>query len=889
MLEGKFGKDINEAFFQADEKIATEFCHVPSEELAYLVNVLARKYMQTRALADLMKAVLCAKEATERVPVTPSDLGSWLNNLGNLLAWRYERTGAVDDLQQAVFRGLEALDATPHDHPDRAGRLCNLGNWLGRRFELTGAMDDLESAISQIKEAVELTPRGHPSRASRINSLGNWLARRRQRTGNIEDLEQAVRLIEEAVDITPRNNHNRAAYFTSLGNMLGLKYKQTRNPADIIQAILFLKNAVALTPANSPDRANCLSNLGTIFAWKYEQTLALDDLQCAIVQLQEALEAMPDVHRNRAASLCSLGDLLYCRYDETQTTKDYEDCLSRYKDSWNCGNAPPAVRIRVALKAAGILLKRRELDESSTLLHQAVYLLPSISLCNLQQQDQQHLLREFAGLATLAASASLLRGKGPLQALQLLELGRGVIARLQFGLRTDQTSLKKRYPEIVEKLERCQRLLDSPNPSSSPIMARETCVTVQLSKTSQLHVTAEFEKVVDEVRQLPHFERFLLPTENELKSAASGGPVVVINVSPLRCDALLLEADAIRSIPLLNLHHKDVAQKVELLKAVTVSSQGSLCAKNNMVQILEWLWNTVAGPVLWELGFREPPVGDKWPHVWWIPTGLLSLLPLHAAGYHRSTSFETVADRVVSSYSPSINALLYARKQSISLYRPKDILLVSMEMTPGCSPLGKAKEEITAVEEFSPASALKTKLEEPCKRDVIGALRRCDIFHFAGHGMADPVDPSKSRLLLRDWTGNPFTVKDITDLKLYDSPRFLAFLSGCSTGANPAERLHDESINLMTAFQLTGFRHTVGSLWDVYDKYSVDAAREFYKVLGGGRAIDDKAVAWGLHLAARRIREITQNEESSAHGEGDPFAWASYIHMGPYVTCLNSC
>lgn len=218
------------------------------------------------------------------------------------------------------------------------------------------------------------------------------------------------------------------------------------------------------------------------------------------------------------------------------------------------------MRIRAALKAAGILLNLPELEESSTLLQQAVHLLPSISPCNLQQQDQQHMLREFAGLATLAASANLLREKRPIQALQLLELGRGVIAQLRFGFRTDQATLKKQYPEIAEKFERFQRLLNSPSPSSSAILAREIGVAIQLSKTSQCFATVRFERVVDEIRQLPGFGRFLLPpTENELKAAASGRPVVVINVSPLRCDALLLETDAIRSIRLPNLHHKDVA------------------------------------------------------------------------------------------------------------------------------------------------------------------------------------------------------------------------------------------------------------------------------------------------------------------------------------------
>ena len=48
--------------------------------------------------------------------------------------------------------------------------------------------------------------------------------------------------------------------------------------------------------------------------------------------------------------------------------------------------------------------------------------------------------------------------------------------------------------------------------------------------------------MIGDIRRLPGFERFLLaPTDNELKAAAVSGPVVVINVSDYRCDALIIE------------------------------------------------------------------------------------------------------------------------------------------------------------------------------------------------------------------------------------------------------------------------------------------------------------------------------------------------------------
>lgn len=80
-----------------------------------------------------------------------------------------------------------------------------------------------------------------------------------------------------------------------------------------------------------------------------------------------------------------------------------------------------------------------------------------------------------------------------------------------------------------------------------------------------------------------------------------------------------------------------------------------------MEAILEWLWDVVTCPVLEALGFQSPIQDDKWPRIWWIPTGSLSHFPLHAAGRFVERSTETVLDRVMSSYSPSIKALVYGR------------------------------------------------------------------------------------------------------------------------------------------------------------------------------------------------------------------------------------
>lgn len=397
--------------------------------------------------------------------------------------------------------------------------------------------------------------------------------------------------------------------------------------------------------------------------------------------------------------------------------------------------------------------------------------------------------------------------------------------------------------------------------------------------------------------------------------ATQEGPIVVVNVSPYRCDAFLIERHQIRALPLPRLNLKDLEKRLQQLQ----TDRSSPASSKQMEVTLEWLWDVVTCPVLKALGFQSPIQDDKWPRIWWIPTGLLSHFPLHAAGYHVDGSTETVLDRVISSYSPSIKALVYGRQHSKSTSKHtalKDALLVSMPETPGQSILSYAEQEVDNLKELCPSMQLNpVELLQKNREDVLGCLRTSKIFHFAGHGHSHPAEPSQSSLLLSDWQTSPLTVADLRDQRLQENSPFLGYLSACSTGTNSAQQLTDEAIHLVSAFQLAGFRHVVGTLWEVSDPHCVDVAVTLYETLRD-EGITDQAVCRGLHRALRalRDRDMTQRDTMGGgsaavsveivhlHSDGDgtrlgrdailyddegretrqksPLYWVPYIHFG---------
>ncbi|KAK6512942.1 hypothetical protein TWF506_009104 [Arthrobotrys conoides] len=238
-----------------------------------------------------------------------------------------------------------------------------------------------------------------------------------------------------------------------------------------------------------------------------------------------------------------------------------------------------------------------------------------------------------------------------------------------------------------------------------------------------------------------------------------------------------------------------------------------------------------------------------------------------------------------------------------------------MDRTPGHSNLEFAKEEINMLENILPGDISKVKLNQPSKKEILEQLNACTVFHFAVHAELNPVNRSKSSLFTSDWQDNSSMVENLIGLDLRERAPLLTYLSVYSTSDSDAEGLQDESIHLVSACQLAGFQHVVGSLWEVSDRYSVEIAKEVYKSFGDGGVIDDQSISLGLHNAMRSLRygmnkcndgESTNNnspQETIEHGDSglrgprcvrpiraedknekitsNPLIWAAYIHVGP--------
>ena len=842
---------LNEAIHELRDAVALTSPNNPMKAifLNKLGANLSEKHIAEGDTAVLEESIETLREAVETAKSDHPNRATFLNNLGLSIRYRYKRAGVMDNLQegiQLIRDAAESTQATDPNHPDLALFWNNLGLLYQDRYVRTGAAKDLEESVRMLTDAVKASPWNHPDRAYRSNNLGNSLEHLYERTGVMARLQDAIWATNDALRVTPPNDPIRPLYLNNLAIKHWSRYDRTRILSDILYAIRLLEEAVETTRSNQPDDPDFgmfLNNLGGAYKERYKTDKSPDYLLKAIQTLENAVAVTPTGHPDRAARLYNLGLLLL---DSCQDDNDLSGPLSCFHEALDLPAASPMSRIDAGKLILSCCLLTSDWERAYEALNKAVRLVPAIAPKSLLNADKQHMLGQVVGLASNAAAVALQAGKNPFVSLEILELGRGILATSLDDMRIDVLDLKEKEPELAKQFVSLRDELDFPAwRAESGDEDRKR--SWQTETNRRYDANRNFEQLVEKIRNRTGFEDFLLPpTQEKLKAAATRGPIVVINVSKDldRCDTFLIQEHQIQTLPLPNLRYGDIEEKS---KDLALDSFG----------VLEWLWDTVARPILDALGFTKPPSNGDWPHVWWIPIGQLSRFPLHAAGRHRKGSGETVLDRVISSYASSVKAIISGRRNRPEAQpaesRPQ-ALLVGMENTPGQSRLPFASKEIELLQDLFRGMSVTATEPRPYKQDILFHLPACTFFHFAGHGYSDETNPSQSYLALEDWRSDKLTVADLLELKIRNISPFLAYLSACGTGQIKDHRLFDENVHIISACQLAGFRHVIGTLWEVKDESCLEMSRTTYQVIRDG-GLTDSSVCLGLHQAARRLRD----------------------------------
>lgn len=865
--------------------------------LAKLAVTLASQFAITADMAHLDEAVEAARAAVETTPPDDPGRADCLSTLGNLLQTRARWTGMLGNLDEAVAIGRQSVAITPPDGASRALHLSMLGNGLHDLYVWTDAVQYLDEAVEVGRQAVVATPPRHMRRPMYLLNLGRSLHARFERTGNVTDLDETIDAWHQASEAIPPDHPQRPMYLNNLARGLLTRFERTGQIEDLDLTIDTAKEAVDANSAYS-QAAVLMSNLGEALLIRFERRGERGDLDRAVEAGRAGVAAARPGQPETGRCLLVLGRILAQRFDVTANDADLDEVI-------NCWRAATAALEGSAdcVKAAGAwgqaAAHAGQAREALAGFRAAIISLPRLVWRGLDRNVKESRLAEHTGLATAAAAWAIEAGRLD-DAVELLEEGRSVLWNQALHTRTDLSRLAEADPELARELEEISEVLERPLSleGQQASVAGDLAVDSMAETVLYRRAADRWDHLLAAARRLPGFETFLAPTPFcDLQYAAAEGPVVIINVSGYRCDALIVTSSSVQLVPLPDLTFHDAVERFNaMLQALAEARRNpeSMAIANEVVtSILAWLWLVAVGPVLQALEISpshtqtgQSGANGDLPRIWWCPTGPATVFPFHAATSPDGTS---ALDYVISSYTPSLRALLRAStpmgevRQST---KPR-ILAVGMPSTPEMADLPNVMAELETLAAHLPIDLQLLPPDATVAR-VMKEMATHNWIHLSCHGNSEGAILANANdhdgASAENAEGRPehltaippalylsdgaLTLARIGELNVQGE---LAYLSACDTSTSTG-RLPDEAFHVTASMQFAGYRHVIGSLWWVTDHLAPKVAESVYAHITANGDPDLRMAAIAVHGATRDLRYMHPSR---------PILWANYVHVGP--------
>lgn len=811
-----------------------------------------------------------------------------LSNYSLVLETRFNRTGKQSDIEKCVQSNERVISLLPPDDPTYPDRLCSLSGAYSKLFDVSKDTAHLDTAMAYARKSIPILRLNPQAHVVALNDVGNILyngyyARLSQGEGPLDydlmasEMNEAIDCVEEALRHLPERHAVRGTVFFNLATML--QAKNVIQPSEVIQA----RCLAVYQEAWSSEFQHTEQKLGVGKAAAQQLCLSQRWTEASAV-LEEMIQLMNTVaprwlpSRDRLAILSRFHGIA-------------ADATAARLMCYGCNTADFSAyeALRLLEMGRGVILgskldyrsASRSLETVSTGLAEsfnrltneldALARFDTISKVDEQRRKLNNKLRDImTSIRSILDIPSLMP---PMPSGSL-----------------ESYNLRQKAPHVFDAYEMVQREINVLPPEG-----HEDEVSKRRKEASQ-----EFHCLLEEIRQHDGLQGFLCSLSLEATIALAGNDhIVVVSSSEMvgQGNAIVVNRDGIISIPLPELQPKDIKRLVDILQKATTSWTLRTTAANNkkVAMVLKYLWVAVVHPVLFQLEGKGHLADDFLPRVHWIGTGLLSSAPFHAAGdfafTEDGTSAEVCAmDFIVSSYTPTLRSLAYSREAQQERQgspSPADrMLIVSAATVPGQKPLYSIPEEITSIRAIASRASLQIHaLDDATPASVLSRLPLANIVHFACHGEADARDIENSHLVLyadnavdeeapvanNSANEGRLTVREIQASKVPNAT--IAYISTCSGAESKVRELSDEMIHIVSAFQLAGFEHVVGSLWKTKDAACRQVAEEFYRELWRVKGSGEPAtgVHDALHVAVQKLREKHRDK---------PLIWAPFVHYG---------
>jgi CHAT domain-containing protein len=751
--------------------------------------------------------------------------------------------------------------------------------WV-RRYDRTAESASLDEAHRLISEVLADTHPSDPALPHRRNLLGAILLRRAQAAEGAERLtllQEAGECFRAAADAAG-DRPPAAMYRSNLAACLhsrfdGLVGTDLAAAQEALnEAIGLNRQAIAQTPQDGFERTRYVLNLAATLTSKAKYLGDLEILGEAQGACEGILAREHDSVRDRCPSLA--GAIYRTRFDLTGDPKAARDAHAHYLQAAHVLTSAAADRIHFAAEAGAAAELYGDHHTGYTAMRDGLDLFDRALSPALAHRDQERMLAGLTALPRDAAAMAIAAGQFD-TALDLMERGRSVLLNRMSAARSAYDRLAAQEPLLADALRQAQGALDRAQEPAAAITVEkvdgQTPGPASPTALSRIDLARRYEELLAEIRTRPGLQDFLRPQPPpDLSQAAAHGPVIVVNVSDLRCDALVLHHDGLVHVPLPDVSARDVAQQATAF----VKACGKQ-AVDASTEVVEWTWDMIAEPILNALRISAPTDGQAPPRVWWCPTGMAVFLPLHAAGRHRPTGEalpRSVPDFTVPSYTATVSSLMRLRALAADPPAgPARMLAVGVATSPfatDAEPLQSVASDMDLIRASFHAPTVLQDQDAVCAR-VLESMAQHSHVHFACHGQQDPASPFDGHLHMHD---DRLSIRRIAQQHVPGA--HFAFMNACETFLGGTD-LPDEAVTVAAALHLASYREVVATHWQVNDSVAGLVAEGFYQ-----RAIVH--VQDGTAIGVRDIADALRRAMLEVRAEGaPPLYWGPFIHDGP--------
>jgi tetratricopeptide (TPR) repeat protein len=820
--------------------------------------------------------------------------------LASCLAARFRATPVMDDCEEAIAiadRIVSTLSSGNSLSKMQRNAMIMISILLGSRLDLSSRPEYLEDAIHRIRTYVPCLP---DEDRTILDKLLDSLTQRRFHyfgvTGNsggkppdtVFSHHTRLTFRERPILAGSQESETRLQIQEKQDHLMGVATAITNGEITAVEtAVERSRKLLPLKQDWSPwsPLYELASMFATILLNAHQRTERSEYLDEAITMYRDLrkVSAPNATHFHEGRKLLQS---LTLRFRLFPCLQDFEELMQLCPELANDDSG--AIFTRLEIARFWPTAARSNMHPSASTAYETMMSLlqETLVFCPTLQTQHLRLVQAFGGCWKLTSDyvSYQIENGHVKQAVETLEQGRALIWSEMRGLRTSTDQLRAANPALADKLADINQNLESVAISvalgdGNDLGRSETGSGSPGDRSighlvlTQRRLLEERNTLISHIQSLPGFEHFLKPPSFDfLNSAASQGPVIIINESHAWFSSQVIillknSPPSIISTPP-SFHDRANQLKSELLRVRKEKGLESEDYVLTLASVLSGLYELVGKPVIERL--QELNVPEK-SRVWWCPTSAFCSLPLHAIGPIPSDDGNELyfSDLYIPSYTPSLSALIDSRKR-VPLSGAPDNLKPSILLVAQPDTLPGAFDEITVIETTKTAvTALISTMATP--ETVIGGLREHRFAHFVCHGLLETGKPFEASLELHK---DNLTLLNIVGSQLPAAE--FAFLAACHTAELTEGSIADEGLHLAAAMQYCGFRSVVGTMWAMADTDGADLSKHFYKAIFADKA-DQNGVPY--HERSARALQIAVKKLRKKRGMTLE-RWVNFVHYG---------